>query len=322
MKVQFSFWMKAYSQDLRERIIKARQDGAGAGETAKRYGVCKRTVERYWKRVNETGQCAELRRGGRRVSRLKPYLETLRGWIEVQNDLTLAEMLVRLRGELGVCIKRQALWHQLNRLGLTRIKKTLHAAEQDRADVKEARQRWRESQPSLPAEKLVFIDETGLNTKMTRLRGRCARGRRCVGRIPHGHYKTCTAIAALRHDRLCAPFVIDGAMNGEMFLAYVEKQLLPELAPGDIVICDNLSAHKNPAVKKLLEKHGCQLRHLPAYSPDLNPIEQAFSKLKSDVRGSCARQYEPLIHAVACSVRSFTPKLCKNLFAHANYATN
>ncbi|EIP97359.1 transposase [Opitutaceae bacterium TAV1] len=119
MKVKSGFWMKAYSPDLRERIIKARQEGAGAAETAKRYGVCKRTVERYWKRVNETGQCGELRRGGRRVSRLKPHLETLRGWIEAQNDLTLAEMLGRLRGELGVCIKRQALWHQLNRLGLT-----------------------------------------------------------------------------------------------------------------------------------------------------------------------------------------------------------
>lgn len=136
------------------------------------------------------------------------------------------------------------------------------------------------------------------------------------------HYKTCTAIAALRHDRLCAPFVIDGAMTGEMFLACVEKQLLPELAPGDIVICDNLSAHKNPAVRKLLEEHRCQLRHLPAYSPDLNPIEQAFSKLKSDVRCACARQYEPLIHAAASFVRSFSAKLCKNLFAHANYTAN
>lgn len=188
--------------------------------------------------------------------------------------------------------------------------------------MKAAREKWRESQPSLPDGKLVFIDETGLNTKMTRLRGRAPRGRRCVGRVPHGHYKTCTAIAALRHDRLCAPFVIDGAMNGEMFLAYVEKQLLPELSPGDIVICDNLSSHKGAAVRKVIEQHGCQLRLQPPYSPDLNPIEQAFAKLKSDLRSASARQYEPLLNAVASSLLSFSPQLCKNLFSHAQYAAN
>ena len=167
----------------------------------------------------------------------------------------------------------------------------------------------------------MFIDETGLNTKMTRLRGRSPRGQRCIGRIPHGHYKSYTAIAALRHDRLCAPFVIDGAMNGEWFRAYVEKELLNELSPGDIVICDNLSAHKNAGARELLEGHGCQLWYLPAYSPDLNPIEPAFSKLKSDVRGACARAYDSLLKAVSASVKSFSPQLCQNLFIHANYAT-
>jgi transposase len=198
----------------------------------------------------------------------------------------------------------------------------LRAAEQDRPDVKAARERWRESQPSLPAAKLVFIDETGLNTKRTRLRGRAPRGRRCAGSVPHGHDQTCTAIAAPRHDRLCAPFVIDGALNAEIFLAYVRTQLLPELAPGDIVLGDKLSSHKNTVAKKLLEAHGCQLRHLPAYSPEINPIEQAFSKLKADVRSASAREYQPLIKALADSVRSFSPQLCENLFAHANYATN
>ena len=188
--------------------------------------------------------------------------------------------------------------------------------------MKAARETWRENQPELPGPKLVFIDETGLNTKMTRLRGRAPRGRRCVGHVPHGHYKTYTAIAALRHDRLCAPFVIDGPMNAEWLLAYVQKELLAELSAGDIVICDNLSAHKNAAVRQALERHGCELRHLPAYSPDLNPIEQVFSKLKSDVRSACARDYETLLAAVAASVRSFSPELCSNLLSNANYATN
>ena len=173
----------------------------------------------------------------------------------------------------------------------------------------------------MPAKNLVFIDETGLNPKVTRLRGRSPKGRRCIGRVPHGHYKTYTAIAALRHDRLCAPLVIDGSMNGEMFLAYVQTQLLRELSAGDIVICDNLSSHKNASARKLLERHGCELRHLPAYSPDLNPIEQSFAKLKNDVRASAARDCDALLNAVACSIRSFTAPMCRNFFAHSHYAT-
>jgi transposase len=201
------------------------------------------------------------------------------------------------------------------------IKKTLHASEQERPDVKAARQQWKENQAKLPGPRLVFIDETGLNTKMTRRYGRALRNQRCIGRIPHGHYKTCTAIAALRHDRLCAPFLIDGPMNSETFLAYIKKELLNELRPGDIVICDNLSSHKSAAAKQLLQEHGCQLRPLPAYSPDLNPIEQAFSKLKSDVRAANARKYESLVKAVARSVKTFSAQMCQNFFSHSNYAT-
>lgn len=156
---------------------------------------------------------------------------------------------------------------------------------------------------------------------MTRLRGRSPRGERCVGKPPHGHYKSSTAIAALRQERLCAPFVMDAAMDGGMFLAHVQNEPLGELSRGDIVICDNLSSHKNARVRKLLEEHGCELRHLPACSPDLNPIEQAFAKLKSDVRAACPRDCEALLDAVGRSVRSFTPQMCENFFAHANYAT-
>jgi len=156
---------------------------------------------------------------------------------------------------------------------------------------------------------------------MTRLRGRAPRGQRCVGRVPHGHYQTFTAIAALRHDRLCAPFVVEGAMDGDVFLTYVETQLLNQLHSGDIVICDNLSVHKNAGVKKRLEAQGCELKFLPAYSPDLNPIEQAFAKLKSDVRRTGAREYDPLLKAVADSVQSFSSQICNNFFTHAQYAT-
>jgi transposase len=168
----------------------------------------------------------------------------------------------------------------------------------------------------------VFLDETGLNTKMTRLRGRAPRGQRCLGKVPQGHYKTYTAIAALRRNRLCAPLVMDGAMNAGRFIAYVERQLLPELRAGDIVICDNLSAHKSASVKRLLAGHGCKLMFLPAYSPDLNPIEGSFSKIKSHVRAAAAREHQGLLKAFRASLRGFTPQMCRNLFSHAKYATN
>ena len=154
------------------------------------------------------------------------------------------------------------------------IKKTLRAAEQNRPDIALARQQWQSRQPGWPIAKLVFLDETGLHTKMTRLYGRAERAERCLCSVPHGHWSTATFIAALRHDRLTAPFLLDGPMEGAMFLACVQHILAPELHRGDLVICDNLSSHKVAGVCEAIEACGAQLLYLPAYSPDLNPIEQ------------------------------------------------
>lgn len=195
------------------------------------------------------------------------------------------------------------------------------ATERDRADVRAAREAWRAQQGNWPARRLVFLDETGLSTKMARLYGRSPGGSRCPGRVPHGHWGTSTFIGALRHDRLCAPLLIDGAMEGAMFLAYVRKVLVPELAAGDIVICDNLSSHKVGGVREAIESAGAQLHYLPAYSPDLNPIEQAFSKLKGHLRKHAARDFSSLVQAVASSLESFSASHCFNFLRHANYAT-
>jgi len=156
---------------------------------------------------------------------------------------------------------------------------------------------------------------------MTRLRGRAPRAQRCVCKVVHGHYKNYTHIAALRHNRLCASRVMDGALNGEKLLAYVREKLLPVLRAGDIVVWDNLPAHKNTAVQKLLAGHGCEVKFLPPYSPDMNPIEMCNAKLKSDLRRAAAREHATLVKAVAKSVRSFTPRQCRNFFAHANYVS-
>lgn len=180
-------------------------------------------------------------------------------------------------------------------------KKTLLASETDRADIVRRRRIWtvhRQPWMKKRPEWLVFIDETGTTTKMTRLRGRARRGQRLKMKAPFGHWGTQTFIAALRHDGLTAPWVIDRPMNRQIFEAYVETQLAPTLKPGDMVILDNLSSHKSQKAAAILKDRGAWFLYLPPYSPDLNPIEMAFAKLKAHLRKAKARTIEALWQAV------------------------
>lgn len=185
--------------------------------------------------------------------------------------------------------------------------------------MKAARLAWFERQPDLDPEKLVFIDETGASTKMARLRGRAKRGERCRAAVPHGHWKTTTFTAGLRLSGMTAPMVLDGAMNGPVFRAYVEQVLAPELKPGDIVVMDNLPAHKVAGVRQAIEGAGASLRYLPPYSPDFNPIEMAFSKLKAILRKAAARTVDDLWAAIAAAIDQFQPSQCQNYFRAAGY---
>jgi transposase len=166
----------------------------------------------------------------------------------------------------------------------------------------------------------VFLDETWTATNMVRRYGRAPCGQRLVGGAPHGHWQTSTFLAALRQDRITAPCVIDGAINGETFLAYVEQILVPTLAPGDIVIMDNLGSHKIAGVRQAIEAAGAKLLYLPPYSPDFNPIEQLFAKLKALLRKAAARTLEALINAIATALAAFTSGECANYFANAGYS--
>jgi transposase len=195
----------------------------------------------------------------------------------------------------------------------------LRAAEQGRADIAKAREEWRAGQPDLNPEKLVFIDETWAKTNMARLYGRALRGQRLVAPVPHGHWMTTTFVAALRHDEIAAPCVFDGPMDGASFLAYVEHFLAPALRHGDVVVMDNLASHKVAGVKEAIERAGATLRYLPAYSPDLNPIEQAFAKLKAALRTGAARTFAALIEAIAQALANFTPEECANYLANSGY---
>ena len=198
-------------------------------------------------------------------------------------------------------------------------KKSLRAAEQDRPDVAKARTEWRENQPKLDADRLIFIDETWTKTNMVRLYGWAPVGHRLVDAVPHGHWKTSTFIAGLRQDGLVAPCVFNGAINGELFLAYVEQVLAPTLTRGDIVVMDNLGSHKVAGVRKAIEAAGARLLYLPPYSPDLNPIEQAFAKLKALLRAKALRTVEALWNALGDIVSCFSPDECANFLRHAGY---
>ena len=197
------------------------------------------------------------------------------------------------------------------------------ASECARADVAERRRVWIDRrQPRMRRQpgRLVFIDETAVTTKMTRARGRSRRGQRLIAEAPFGHWMTQTFIAGLRCDGLVAPWVLDGAMNRDAFDVYVETQLAPTLQPGDVVILDNLAAHKSPRAAQALKARGAWFLFLPPYSPELNPIEMAFAKLKAHLRAASARTFDALWRAVGDICGLYQPDECWNYLKAAGYA--
>jgi transposase len=187
--------------------------------------------------------------------------------------------------------------------------------------VARARRRWIRQQRFLDTTALVFLDETATSTNMVRLWGRCARGERLIGRVPHGNWKTITLVAGLRLDGMVAPLVIDGPMDGATFLAYVEQCLAPTLARGETVILDNLKAHKVSGVKEAIEAVGAKVMYLPQYSPEFNPIEEAFSKIKALLRKAAERTIPRLHRTIAALLAEVSPQECSNFFQHAGYAS-
>jgi transposase len=198
-------------------------------------------------------------------------------------------------------------------------KKTLIAEEQDRPDVAEKRYQWKETQATIDPNRFVFIDETWAKTNMTRTYGRSTIGTRLVEKTPFGRWQTTTFMGALRAGGFVAPLTIDGPVNGPLFLAWVEQHLAPVLRSGDIVVMDNLSSHKVKGVREAIEAVGAQLRYLPPYSPDLNPIELAFSKFKKLLRDGAERTVDKLWHLCGTVLDLFTENECRNYFKHCGY---
>ncbi len=196
------------------------------------------------------------------------------------------------------------------------------AGERDRPDVARRRAQWIKHRDRIDPSRLVFIDETWTKTNMAPLRGWAPCGSRLIAKVPHGHWQTTTFLAALRHDRIDAPWLLEGPIDGESFMIYVEKVLLPTLRPGDIVIMDNLGSHKGKAIRRLIRSAGAKLLFLPKYSPDLNPIEQVFAKLKHLLRKAAARKIETICAAIGELLGTFTQDECVNYFKNSGYAPN
>jgi transposase len=307
---------RAYSGDMRQRLIAEVESGASRRAAAEEFAVSASTAIIWVKCFRETGRCAAKPRGGS-ISPLEEHVDFLLSLIEKEPDLTLDEIVLTMRRH-RILGSRTAVWRFFKRHKIT-FKKSLRAAEQERADVARARRRWMREQGMFDPAHLVFIDETAANTKMVRLSGRCPRGERLIGRVPQGHWKTITFVGALRRNGMDAPCTVDGSMNTAKFLAYIKQCLAPTLKRNDIVVLDNLPAHKAPAIREAIEERGAELRYLPQYSPDLNPIEMSFSKLKTSLRKAAERTIPRLRRRIGRFACSLTPREARNYFRHAGY---
>ena len=306
----------ALGQDLRDRVLA--DAGRPAREVAARFGVSASYVVKARQRLRDEGAAAPRPQRNRVPPRLAGHEEAIRSEVARRPSATCSE-LRDWAAERGVAVSRTAIWRTLARLGLTRKKKQVRSAEQDRPDVADARRAWAAAQPSFDTSRLVFLDETWATTNMARRYGRAPRGQRVVGAVPHGHWRTTTVIAALRAEGIVAPLVLDGAVDGPAFLAYVEQFLAPALRPGDVLVMDNLGSHKVAGVREAVEARGATLLYLPPYSPDLNPVEQVFAKLKALLRAEAARTVEALWAAVGRLIARFPAAECARYLAHCGY---
>jgi transposase len=308
---------KPYSLDLRKRLVAAVVTGGlSCNQAADQFGVAVSTAIGWVRRQRETGSLAPGKMGGHRP---KAISGEHRDWAleRTRRDFTLRGLVAEF-AERGLKVDYRSVWEFVHAENLS-FKKSVVAGERDRPDVARRRAQWIKYQNRVEPERLVFIDETWTRTDMAALRGWAPRGQRLIAKVPHGRWKTMTFLAALRCDRIAAPWFLEGPIDGDSFRLYVEKVLLPTLRPGDIVIMDNLGSHKGKAVRQLIRSAGARLFHLPKYSPDLNPIEQVFAKLKHFLRQAAARTIETVCRAIGEALQLFTPAECASYLANSGY---
>ena len=309
---------RPYSIDLRERVVTAvERDGLSRNAAARRFGVAISTAVNWLQRHHDTGNVAPGKMGGHRPRKL---IGEHRDWLleRTKTDFTLRGLRAEL-AERGVSVDYRTVWSFAHDEGLS-FKKSVLPAEQLRPKIARRREQWKKYQGRIDPRRLVFIDETWAKTNMAPLRGWATKGQRLHAKVPYGHWKTMTFLAALRCDRIDAPCVLDQPINAACFLEYVEQFLVPTLLPGDIVIMDNLSSHKRPVIRAAIRSVGARLLFLPPYSPDLNPIEQVFSKLKHLMRKAAERTTETTWKRIGKLLDEFQPTECAAYLANSGYA--
>lgn len=287
--------MRAYSNDLRERIVAAVERGEHSiRQLAHLFSVSLSCIVRLLQHKRRTGSVQPKPHAGVPPRKLDAAADArLLELVRAQPDATLAE----LRDRLGIACSLMTIARALQRHQITRKKKTLHAHAQDRPDVQAQRQVFQETLAGVDPDHLVFVDETGANTAMTRTHGRAPQGERVQAAVP-GSWQNVTLIVGMRTAGIVAPMALSGAVDGTAFQTYVEEALVPELRAGDVVVWDNLQPHKNPAVIEAIEAVGARVEPTPVYSPDLTPIEELFSKTKGYLRTVAARTTETVIAAM------------------------
>lgn len=307
--------MQAYSQDLRERIVQAVDEGKTQAETAHLFKVSPKTVQRYIRQRREKGHLLPKLIPGRPATKRATLQAKLQPQLEKMPDATLQEHCDTWEAETGDKVSISTMSRAIEHLKWTVKKKTLQASERK----EEEREVWKEETKDLDASKYRFIDEMGSNLALTRLYARAPKGKRAYGTIIRKRGKNVTTITDLSLHGLGEAFILDGAANGDIFEAYIEQVLAPSLNPGEIVIMDNCSIHKRQKVRELIEARGCLLRFLPAYSPDFSPIEETFSKIKTILRGIGARTRESLQEAIEYAITQVTENDACGWFRHCGY---
>ena len=297
--------MQAYSQDLRQRILDTAQRGEGSlRQIARRFLVSISFVTRLLHLHRSTGSLQPKPHGGGNPAVLGPEdLERLREFVRQQPDATLEE----LRQRLGVLCSLMTISRALRKLGLPRKKKIPRAYEQDRPEVQERRQEFCAELAGVDPRRLVFVDECGANTAMTRTHGRAPVGQRVYTDTP-GHWDSITLTCGLRFSGVTAALAFRGATNTDTFESYVEEVLVPELKPGDVVIWDNLKPHQSEEAIEAVEAVGARVVPLPPWSPDLTPIEEMISKVKGAMRTAAARTTDAVYAAFASALHDVTPE--------------
>lgn len=295
--------MTPYSQDLRKRVLDTVQRGDGSlRQIARRFVVSISFVTRLLQLDRSTGSVLPRPHGGGNPAALGPDdLERLRELVRQQPDATLEE----LRQRLGASCSTMTISRALRKLGLPRKKKVPRAAEQDRPDVQERRREFCEELAGLDPRRLVFVDECGANTAMTRTHGRAPAGQRVDANTP-GRWESITLTSGMRLSGVTAALAFPGATNASVFETYVEEVLAPELKPGDVVIWDNLKPHESEEAIEAVEAAGARVVPLPPWSPDLTPIEEMFSKVKGSLRSAAARTKETVYAAFGSALHDVT----------------